>query len=93
MYDHDKTIGAMMEQKVRCRDCATIFNATEFLFAPSPFDPEVELAACPHCRQCDEGFDRLCDEDGCVELACMGWPSWGTYRRSCSKHWSHDGTD
>jgi hypothetical protein len=75
------------EQLWRCRDCGTISLEHELLTAPSPFNPADSLVACPECRQCQEGFDPVCDEPGCEEIAEFGWPDGsGQYRFTCSQH-------
>lgn len=77
-----------IERKWKCKGCDAILLDTMFLKAPSPFDPMDELLACPECRQCNEGFDGLCDEPGCIQYAGTGWPDGkGGYRYTCSNHY------
>lgn len=77
----------------RCRECGAVTLEPDLLTAPSPFCDTVELTGCPKCKQCDEGFDPLCDEDGCSAVAGCGWPTgddadaWGGYRNTCHRHW------
>ena len=77
----------------RCMNCRKELKGSEFLTAPSPFDPTDLLTACPHCKQCDEHFELICDEPGCTQQASCGWPTgddsdeWGGYRNTCGKHY------
>lgn len=76
----------------KCRACGIASLEPELLKAPSPFNSDDELVACPRCLQCSEGFDLLCDEPGCNKHAGCGWPTgddndeWGGYRDTCAKH-------
>ena len=76
-----------------CRVCNHIIMEPDLLSAPSPFLSTDVLVGCPHCKQCDEGFDLLCDEEGCNSIVGGGFPTgddndqWGGYRNTCSKHW------
>ena len=78
--------------KWQCNNCNIIISKDEWLTAPSPFDPDEMLTACPRCRQCVDGFALLCDEPGCTRPATCGWPTgaaddeWGGYRHSCGDH-------
>jgi hypothetical protein len=80
------------KRRWKCNACGTVTLEHELLTAPSPFDAADELTACPKCKQCDEGFDLLCDEPGCSNHAGCGWPTgdnddeWGGYRNTCGKH-------
>lgn len=80
-------------QRWKCNVCNTVTVETDLLTAPSPFDGAYKLVACPRCKQCDEGFDLLCDEPGCHRHAGCGWPTgddrdqWGGYRNTCIVHW------
>jgi hypothetical protein len=81
--------------KLKCRLCDKLFLDSEFLSAPSPFDPEDTLYACPQCKQVTEGFDHLCDVEGCKKLAGCGFPLPEKYQKifnkdylhSCHEHW------
>lgn len=81
----------------KCRTCAKITLEPLLLTAPSPFDDSVELIACPKCKQCDDGFDLVCDEPGCDAVVVSGWPTgveadkWGGYRNTCATHMVSDG--
>jgi len=76
----------------RCGNCCAVNFEPDMLTAPSPFDPTETLTACPSCKQCDEGFEKLCDEPGCNEVVGGGYPTgdnadeWGGYRHTCGKH-------
>lgn len=76
----------------RCRACCEVTLEPGLLTAPSPFEPSDTLTACPRCKQCDEGFELLCDEPGCNVVAGCGWPTnndadqWGGYRNTCGPH-------
>jgi hypothetical protein len=76
----------------RCGACCAVNLEPDLPTAPSPFNPTDTLTACPNCKQCDEGFELLCDEPGCNEFAGCGWPTgddsdeWGGYRNTCGKH-------
>jgi hypothetical protein len=74
----------------RCRQCGMLNAAMDLLHAPSPFRSDEELIACGSCKSC-EGFDLLCDEPGCTDIAHCGWLSPAGYRRTCGKHgeWDH----
>jgi len=81
------------DRKWRCRVCSAESLEPALLKAPSPFDEDQELIGCPICKQCDEGFDPICDEAGCQDMASRGWPTgsnndaWGGYRNTCGKHY------
>lgn len=76
----------------RCKNCATVTLGAKLLVAANPFDRQQTLTGCPHCKQCDDGFDLLCDEPGCFEDASCGWPTghsddaWRGYRNTCGAH-------
>lgn len=80
------------KRRWKCNACGTVTLEPELLTAPSPFDDTDLLTACPNCKQCDEGFELLCDESGCDAVAGCGWPTrnnadeWGGYRNTCGKH-------
>jgi DNA-directed RNA polymerase subunit RPC12/RpoP len=78
-------------ERYRCLGCGQEFSSTEFLRAPSPFDPSTELLGCPYCRGID-GFALLCDEPGCRRDATCGFPTREGYRRTCGAHrqWSEE---
>lgn len=84
----------LKSRRWRCNLCRTVSPEGELLTAPSPFADTYELTACPKCKQCDEGFDQLCDEPGCTRGVNCGWPTgnkddaWGGYRQTCSDHWA-----
>jgi hypothetical protein len=86
-------MGRIVEkQRWKCRSCGSISFEPALLVARSPFEYSTMLTACPVCKQCDEGFDVLCDEPGCNRIAGCGWPTennddeWGGYRNTCYAH-------
>lgn len=74
----------------KCRSCGVVSHEAELLTAPSPFDATDTLTGCPSCTACADGFDLMCDEAGCNEVACCGWPAGESrgYRNTCGKHGS-----
>jgi hypothetical protein len=69
-----------------CNSCDWIGGDAELLRAPSPFDPEDTLCACPKCKAVDD-LHNACDEPGCTQKAHCGFPTPdGGYRRTCSRH-------
>ena len=77
----------------RCIGCQAISLESEFLTAPSPFNPNDTLTACPKCLEVEgtTAFEEICDEPGCTEQATCGFPAgeeFGGYRRTCGKHWT-----
>lgn len=76
----------MTVSKWQCKCCDAVVFDSEFLRAPSPFDPTDELVGCPHCKSA-EGFVELCEIDGCHRAASCGGPGAdGVYRRTCGAH-------
>jgi hypothetical protein len=55
----------------RCSGCRTKFQLCETLLAPSPFDEDIEIEACPGCQRIiDNDPERVslvltCSRDGC----------------------------
>ena len=83
---------AITAQRWRCRVCLAISLEHELLRELSPFTPTETLVGCPHCRQCLDGFDLVCDEPGCNQSVTSGWPTydmddpWAGFRQTCAKH-------
>ena len=83
----------LKNQRWRCSACNAVTLEPELLIAPSPFDTTDILSACPKCKQCDEGFDLLCDEAGCDAVVAGGWATgndadeFGGYKNTCSTHY------
>lgn len=76
------------EDRYRCKVCNWIGVDKEMLKAPSPFDAEDMLRACPECKQCTEGFDHLCNIPECKEIGGCGFPNkTHGYMWTCHKHW------
>jgi len=72
---------------LRCGDlcCGWIGIPSEVPFAPSPFDPDETLDACPQCHRVND-MRQCCDEPECFAEATCGTPTPGGYRRTCGKH-------
>ena len=72
----------------KCNNCGVITFETKLLRISSPFDIDDILVACPQCKFIND-FYEICDEPGCVEEACCGFPDdiLGGYRRTCYKHY------
>lgn len=71
----------------QCNVCRKTFLRNEMLRETHPFVPEDVIYGCPHCRQCEEGFSKICDEPECMAVVSCGWPSEQGYRQTCRKHW------
>jgi len=68
----------------KCVECDWI--GKDYLTAPSPFDQDDMLVACPDCKTVHSLVD-LCDQFGCKLEATCGWPTKaGGYRRTCFAH-------
>lgn len=73
--------------KTECRSCGWRGSSERLLRAKSPFDQDEELVGCPECKQCAEGFDSLCDIEGCNGFVAGGTPTKdGDYIFACHKH-------
>ncbi len=90
--DLQRSVGRPAPKRWICNSCRSLLMEDWLLTAPSPFDAEMTLTACPRCKQCDEGFMEVCDEPTCMREAGCGWPTgdnndqWGGYRRTCYEH-------
>lgn len=74
----------------RCDDCYESFDESEFLRAPSPFDPEDEITGCPRCKSTDD-FTPLCDHGSCTRQGSGGYPmANGSYVLRCFEHRPYD---
>lgn len=62
------------QSKWRCECCDNIFFDNEYLTETSPFREDDILVACPKCRM-NDGFEELCDIDGCNNRATCGTPT------------------
>jgi len=67
------------------RRCGWRGTSDEVLKAPSPFDKEYELWACPKCKGVNVLY-LACDEPGCWQIGSSGMPVTGGYRWTCAKH-------
>ncbi len=56
-----------------CTDCGETCVTGEYLTAHSPFDADVILTACPHCRGV-ETLEAACQAEGC-KLEWLGHES------------------
>ena len=72
--------------RYRCYGCGWRGDEGDLLTAPSPFEPEDEIVACPNCKQVSDDLVRVCDEPGCWKEATMGTPTRTGYRRTCFTH-------
>lgn len=77
----------MTKQFVRCGDlmCGWVGAPIEVLEAPSPFDPDETLQACPLCGRIND-MRICCDEPECFQEADCGTPTPSGYRNTCAKH-------
>lgn len=81
--------------KLQCKLCGKNLHSNEMLSAPNPFDADDILKACPDCKQITDGFDHICDIDGCKNFAGCGFPVPKKYKSlfpqdylyTCHKHW------
>lgn len=74
-----------MKDGWRCKECGAVCTSFDMLTAASPFDAEVEIYGCPHCRSID-WFVRLCDEGECREEVTHGLRTPQGYRNVCWEH-------
>lgn len=74
-----------MTHRWRCDECEEIFNETDLLTAPNPFNANETVAGCPACKSVN-CFTNICDEPGCTRPASCGFPVPGGYRRTCYDH-------
>lgn len=71
--------------KWRC-NCGAEFYSHQMLHAPSPFDPDDTLYACPECKTVEQP-EELCSEPGCKNEATCGTPfGQAGYKRHCHLH-------
>ncbi len=70
-----------------CADCGEACVTGEYLTAHSPFDANVILTACPHCRG-TETLEAACQAEGCKLVVSSGTPGVDGYRyvRACLNH-------
>jgi hypothetical protein len=73
----------MRQRKWICQECNLI--STEFLTAPSPFDPADTVIGCPHCHAVN-AIVQVCEHDGCKQIATCGSPTPEGYIRTCGQH-------
>lgn len=81
-------------QRWRCGGCNAIVGDSEWGSVPHPAAPaEDEILYCPQCGEVwGTPASPLCDEPGCDEIVCAGWPTgdatdaWNGYRRTCGAH-------
>jgi len=69
----------------QCTECHIVTEEQALLQAPSPFDAEDILTACPQCKNVGD-FTEICDEPGCSKAATCGFPAEAGYRRTCGPH-------
>ncbi|KKL74445.1 hypothetical protein LCGC14_2064870, partial [marine sediment metagenome] len=73
------------KDKIKCRECDWEGKSDEELSAPSPFERDETIYACPQCKDINSTF-RACDEPECWRETSCGTPVKGGYRRTCGKH-------
>lgn len=77
--------GTIEQGKRWCPTCGRCVKAWALLSAPSPFNPEDTLYACPGCKTVGE-FVVLCDAPTCTKRATCGTQTLDVYRRTCHQH-------
>lgn len=68
-----------------CESCGWRGYDDEILYAPSPFEPQFTIYACPKCKAIEQ-LRGCCDEPNCWEPDTCGTPTELGYRRTCGKH-------
>ena len=68
-----------------CEACGWRGHDDDILYAPSPFEPQFTIYACPKCKTIEQ-LRGCCDEPGCWEQDTCGTPTPSGYRRTCGKH-------
>ena len=71
--------------KFKCSECGEIIDEDKVLSAPNPFNASEMLDGCPECR-CIFSFHRVCEADGCDEVATCGAATNEGYMCLCDKH-------
>ena len=69
----------------KCNECGNVFETTQMLKAPSPFDPDDVLCACPKCKT-PEVLQAICQVEGCKGEATCGKPTKHGYLHLCRYH-------
>jgi hypothetical protein len=85
MMDNEQWLEYQKTKAWKCMQCGTVSLGSQMLTAPSPFDPEDTLTACPKCKSMDE-WKEMCEIDGCDNGATMGMNTENGYKRLCYKH-------
>ena len=75
--------------RVRCTNCARVFEEESALTAPHPFIGGRTIMGCPSCQEIGE-FSAICDEPGCEEAHMCGWNSPSGWRKTCWDHRRRD---
>ncbi len=68
-----------------CTACGWRGTDDDILSAPSPFEPQFTIYACPACKEIEQ-LRGCCDEPGCWEPDTCGTPTPDGYRRTCGDH-------
>ena len=71
--------------KCQCSQCDKHLMTDELLTHPNPFDLDDVIYGCPNCKSID-CFEKICDEDGCEDVASGGHPTSSGYRITCFVH-------
>jgi hypothetical protein len=79
------TYTSCQDRRVRCEACHWIGKESQLLVAPNPWEPVYEIQGCPNCKMCD-GFEGLCDAEGCEQISSMGTPHSTGYKMTCHRH-------
>lgn len=80
-----------MTQKLICKDwrhCRWKGKEADLLRAPSPFDPETEITACPKCKEIG-GCMVACQVEECWKEATCGINTPDGYKHVCYEHFAH----
>jgi hypothetical protein len=76
-----------MKNLWRCTECEHTFAFAEAQRAEHPFNSNATVYGCPKCGEI-EGWEELCEVDGCSERATSGTPlkDRSGYIRCCYRH-------
>lgn len=94
MRQEDEALRALKEQKMdfmsdrvwRCRECEELALASELIVVPNPFDNNITITVCPHCKE-RVAMHKACEVVGCRERCTYGLPTSQGYNLVCRKHY------
>ena len=72
--------------RYRCKECEEVVPYDRILMAPSPFDARETLNGCPVCWSVNS-FQRVCDADGCDQVAECRVNTTSDYQYLCAQHY------